>query len=115
MAKPNLTEMACALAEPRIQRHGLANRRALPTLAKTIWPTPSLANTFFSSESRVGGPEWLWLWLWLVLVLVWLLLVWTLRTPPRRTAQNFALFSLSRTHFVLFLSLGVFSWNFGGV
>ena len=33
----------------------------------------------------------------------------------RRTAQNFALFSLSRPFFLLFLSLGVFSWNFGGV
>ena len=35
--------------------------------------------------------------------------------PLRRTAQNFAFFSLSRLHFVLFcVSLGVFSLNFGG-
>ena len=50
---------------------------------------------------------------------------WTLRfstsagpllrwTTLRWTAQNFALFSLSRSHFRTF-SLGVFSLNFGGV
>ena len=38
------------------------------------------------------------------------------RTPLLRTAQNFAFFSLSRPHFrSLSLSLGVFSWNSGGV
>ena len=37
-------------------------------------------------------------------------------TPLRQTAQNFALFSLSRPNFRSFsLSLGVFSWNFGSV
>ena len=36
--------------------------------------------------------------------------------PKGGGAQNFALFSLSHTHFRSFsLSLGVFSWNFGGV
>ena len=56
---------------------------------------------------------------------------WSLPAPPpdrpspdrpssrpllRRTAQNFAFFSFSRRNFTLSsLSLGVFSWNFGGV
>ena len=36
--------------------------------------------------------------------------------PSPRTAQNFALFSLSRHIFLSFFPLlGVFSWNFGGV
>ena len=36
--------------------------------------------------------------------------------PLRQTAQNFALFSLSRRKIRSFLlSLGVLSWNFGGV
>ena len=43
----------------------------------------------------------------------WTALFWT---ALRRTAQNFALFLPSPVLiFVLFLSLGVFSWNFGGV
>ena len=38
------------------------------------------------------------------------------RGPERQGAQNFALFFLSRSHFRSFcVSLGVFSWNFGGV
>ena len=34
------------------------------------------------------------------------------RPPPDR--PKFRVFSLSRSHFRVFLSLGVFSWNFGG-
>ena len=41
-----------------------------------------------------------------------LLLRWT---PLRRTAQNFALFSLPPPFHSFYVSLGVFSLNFGGV
>ena len=66
-----------------------------------------------------------------VLVLLWLWLLWLLLVripgkpcarPPnagpflRRTAQNFAFFLTSRSHFRSFsVSLGVFSLHFGGV
>ena len=36
-------------------------------------------------------------------------------TSPQTDSQNFAFFSLSRSNVRSFFSLGVFSWNFGGV
>ena len=86
-----------------------------PTSANPIWAKPFLCCCVLCVV--VGC--------WLLVVGCWLLVVgcWLLGvgfghsgSNLRRTAQNFVFFSLSRHHVRSFCpSLGVFTWNFGGV
>ena len=86
---------------------GAASEGKRPTLANPVLANPFLANLFLDLVCIMVGPQRVW--------------GQTRRKvgggPEGWGAQNFALFfSVSRSHFRSFcLSLGVFSWNFGGV
>ena len=117
---------------------GACPHKLMPTLANPIlaqiggqwlavwpiWANPMLANPFLSIGLCCCALLSIVECCVLLCVVVDPVLLWTLQTPPRTSPPpdplppdrpKFGSFFPPRPHFALFVSLGVFSWNSGGV